>query len=252
MANGDDDAVSAAQRKRNRTGRSQFPAANVYSNTAPAAVYGNPYSTGVGGGYRDMLPPELNPAYQAAINRPRPRLTTIQLPGGGTATVSASSAARTAGAVSGAYINPTGPLSTAQYQSAFARGYGAPAPSFNPATGTLSGGGVEAPLESLTPQQRIGYTGANPLQELFATRHPNLAAFGTLASNAFSGLFGGGGFTRPSSAFASTAGAAVPSPTPFQTPFPSATPTPTPFRRYSDPSPTPFSYMNQPRDYFQF
>lgn len=171
----DDDAVSAAQRRRQRTGQSYFPAADIRSSDAR---------------FVGILPPEQNPAYQAAIRRPRQQFTTIQLPSGGTTSVVAPQAERTAGAVSGAYIQPTGPLTQPQYQSEFARGYGGAGPSFNPATQTLSAGGVEAPVESLTSAQRIGFTGASPLQEMFASRYPNLARFGTLAHNAFAGLSG--------------------------------------------------------------
>lgn len=166
-------------------------------------------------------------------------MTTIQLPGGGTTTVPASSAAAVYRGVPGSRTyNPAEQFDLA---AAYKRGYGAPAPSVQ--GGNLVTGGVATPPELLTPQQRSQYgVQGTPFQRFadpFKT-NPALTAginllggFGSRIASWFSGA-------RPSSAFASSANGAIPSPTPFQTPFPSATPTPTP-RRYSD---TPADYFN--------
>ncbi len=237
-----DDALTAAQKRSLRTGRSFFPAANTYGSGSGNAGFGP--SSG-------LLSPDQNPAYQAAIAKGRVNrndLVTIQSPDGiGSIRVPRASAQRMAAAVPGSYIVPTGPLSPGQYTAAYNRGVGAPNPIFNPTTGTLTAGGVEKPTEQLTPGQRTLY-GAPPQgfkeTALRAIGQGNVGDLGVVnnqqyAQNLGFGLpnFGQqlGGFARNISRFfgggnlpsvPATANAAQPSPTPYATPSPSPTPTP--------------------------
>ncbi len=149
-----------------------------------------------------VLPPDQNPAYQSAIAKGRPNTSAyswITTPSGGQMRVPNSFAwqPKTGTALEGSFVNPaTGPLTQDQYASNWNKGNGAPAPSFNATTGTLASGGVETPVEALTIPQRSQLPNSNPFLEQwganFAAQNPRLAAFGTLASNAFKGLFGGG------------------------------------------------------------
>ncbi len=186
-----DDLLNAAQNRR-RTGRSFFPAANYPQGQT---LIGSRYGTSSA-----VLPPDQNPAYQAAIAKGRPNMNNyswITTPEGGqmrAPTGSINALVRPNTALSGSFVNdPTGPLSSDQYNYAWNKGYGTPAPSFNQGTGTLASGGVAVPVEQLTPAQRSVLPGSNPFVDQwganFSTQHPTLAAFGTLAANAYRGLF---------------------------------------------------------------
>ncbi len=170
------------------------------------ATYGSGYgSQGFGPG-SGLLAPEDNPAYQAAIAKGRPNMNNyswITTPSGGQMRVptgSIDSLVKPNTALSGSFVNPaTGPLSSQQYAANKAQGYGAPNPTFNPGTGTLSAGGVEAPVEGLTPQQRVGIPGTNPFLDKWASnfrsQNPTLGAIGSFAYNALQGLRSG--FNNP-------------------------------------------------------
>ncbi len=185
----DEDAVIAAQRRAARTGRSFFPAANsqVLMNAGGSSNF-------------HALPPDQNPAYQAAIATGRPNMNAyswITTPSGGQMRVPTGFAwqPKTGTALEGSFVNPaTGPLTSQQYASNYAKGYGAPAPSFNPATGTLAASGVETPVEQLTLPQRSVLPGSNPFLEQWAanlrSQSPRLAGALSLANKTFSGLRG--------------------------------------------------------------
>ncbi len=187
----EDDLLNAAQ-KRRRTGRSFFPAANgLYSDGTHGQIIqmsgeGSAYSGAQTGGYgpgRGALPPDQNPAYQAAIARPRLQrgdLTTIRTPSGGFVTVPSGSAGAAAQAVPGSQITQIGNQVPIDRSGAYARGYGAPNPTIQ--GGYQIAGGVANPIENITPQARIA-GGAGSALDYFRS-NPALTA----ATNALSGF----------------------------------------------------------------
>ncbi len=225
-----DDALTAAQKRAMRTGRSFFPAANTYGSGSGNAGFGP--SSG-------LLSPDQNPAYQAAIAKGRPNradYTTIQLPGGGTSSVPTASVGRylalfpgrsaipaaggapAVGGQSAASIydpNRAQDITHLQNQLNFPRLYG------------QGYGNVPPVSQPLTAQERV-QRGQSGIGEIASVAAHNL--FGVPQNqNIIAGLgrnigswFGGGNI--PS--VPSTANAAQPSPTPYATPSPSPTPTP--------------------------
>ncbi len=219
-----DDILNAAQR-RTRTGRSFFPAAN---GSAQGQTIG--FSGAGNGGFR-ALPPDQNPAYQAAISKPRPNMNNyawITTPSGGsmrvpTGSVGALLAPGTS--LTGSQVTQIGNQLPIDRAAAYAKGYGAPTPTIQPSVSgpVLAQGGVANPVENLTPQARIAGGVGSTLDYLRS--NPAL----TVATNALGGFgrniaswFGGG--NTPS--MPPSVPATQPSPTPYQTPTPSATPTP--------------------------
>ncbi len=170
----EDDLLNAAQ-KRTRTGRSFFPAANYsQGQTIIPSRYGTSSA---------VLPPDQNPAYQAAIARPRLQrgdLTTIRTPSGGFVTVPSGTAGAAAQAVPGSQITQIGNQVPIDRSGAYARGYGAPTPTIQ--GGYQFAGGVANPIENLTPQARIA-GGAGSALDYFRS-NPALTA----ATNALSGF----------------------------------------------------------------
>ncbi len=177
----EEDAVLAAQRRAARIGRSFFPAANfpqgqIIQNTGAgqggigainATVGMDTRGTGTSGtafgGFR-ALPPDQNPTYQAAIAKGRPDTSGyvwLQSPQGGQMRVPASSVAKLHAAMPGSYVEPTGPLTPQQYASNYQKGYGE-TPYFNPATQALASGGVQRPVEQMSPAQRTYYGAPTP------------------------------------------------------------------------------------------
>jgi hypothetical protein len=195
----DDYVIEAAKelaRQRRQNKKSFFPAADAINSTPQGQVI-----IPQGGSQNfHALPPDQNPAYQAAIAKGRPDMgayTWITTPSGGQMRVPTNFALKpkTGTALEGSSVNPaTGPLSPDQYAAAYNRGFGAPAPSFNPETGTLASKGVETPVEALTIAQRSQIPGSNPFLEQwganFAARNPRLGALGNLAVKTFSGVRG--------------------------------------------------------------
>ncbi len=169
-----DDLLNAAQNRR-RTGRSFFPAANYpQGQTIMPSRYGTSSA---------VLPPDQNPAYQAAIARPRLQrgdLTTIRTPSGGYVTVPSGTAGATAQAVPGSAVTQIGNQAPIDRGAQYARGYGAPTPTIQ--NGYQFSGGVANPIENLTPQARIA-GGAGGTLDYFRS-NPALAA----ATNALSGF----------------------------------------------------------------
>jgi hypothetical protein len=193
----DDYVIEAAKelaRQRKQRARSFFPAADAINSTPQGQVI-MPQ-----GGSQNFhaLPPDQNPAYQAAIVKGRPDTSSyvwLKSPDGvGQMRVPVGSVTALNQAIPGSYVEPTGPLTQQQYASNYARGYGAPNPSFNPETGTLSSKGVETPVEALTIPQRSQIPGSNPFLEQwaanFSARNPRLGALGNLAVKTFSGVRG--------------------------------------------------------------
>ncbi len=232
----EDDLLNVAQNRR-RTGRSFFPAANYpQGQTIIPSRYGTSSA---------VLPPDQNPAYQAAIAKGRPNMNNyswITTASGGqmrVPTASIDTLVRPNTALSGSFVNPpTGPLNSNQYNSSYAKGYGAPAPSFNQGTGTLASGGVATPVEQLTPAQRSVLPGSNPIVNQwaanFAANNPRLAAFGTLAANAWTGLRGT--LNTPSAdQYVNNLSTGQPSQQSVQSQnYYGYNPSPAPVRRYSD------------------
>ncbi len=245
-----DDILNAAQR-RTRTGRSFFPAANyrgININAGPSANAINSSPTGQTimssryGTSSAVLPPDQNPAYQAAIAKPRPNMNNyawITTPSGGsmrvpTGSVGALLAPGTS--LTGSQVTQIGNQLPIDRAAAYAKGYGAPTPTIQPSVSgpVLAQGGVANPVENLTPQARIAGGVGSTLDYLRS--NPAL----TVATNALGGFgrniaswFGGGNTPSMPPATAAQPTSNNPSPTPYQTPFPSPTPTETP-RRYSD------------------
>lgn len=169
------------------TTRSFFPAAR---NALATGARSTPYGGGSGnygfGPNSGLLSPENNPAYQAAISRPRLQrgdLTTIRTPSGGYATVPSSSAGGAAQAVPGSQVTQIGNQAPINYAAQVAKGYGAPNPTIQ--GGYQIAGGVANPIENLTPQQRIAGGAGAGLDYLKS--NPALAAiggaFGTFGRN---------------------------------------------------------------------
>ncbi len=213
MSYQDDIYNQIARNSRTRTGRSFFPAANGSYRGINYTLGGQPSANAINssptgqtimpsryGTSSAVLPPDQNPAYQAAIAKGRPNMSAyswITTPSGGQMRVPTRFAwqPKPGTALEGSSVNPaTGPLTADQYASNWNKGYGTPSPSFNSTTGTLANNGVETPVEALTIPQRSQIPGSNPFLEQWganlAVNHPALAAFGTLASNAFNGLRG--------------------------------------------------------------
>ncbi len=215
-----DDILNAAQNRR-RTGRSFFPAAN---GSAQGQTIG--FSGASAGGFR-ALPPDQNPAYQAAISRGRPNMnnyTWITTPSGGQMRVptgSVGSLLAPGTSLTGSQVTQIGNQAPVDRGAAYAKGYGTPNPVIQ--GGYQLAGGVANPIENLSPQQRIqggvggvlDYLRAGPtslaLQNVIGGFGQNVARW-----------FGGG--QNPSSVGGGSANAAAPSPTPYQTPSPSPTP----------------------------
>jgi len=176
----DEDALTAAQQRAMRTGRSFFPAANTYRginlNAAPnpnaITDTGQGETLNVGDsrfGFR-ALPPYQNPAYQAAIAGGRPArsgYTTIQTPSGGTMSVPISSSDRYSALLNKLPSVPTG-FERPNTQTAFALGD----------TGVVPTGNT--PYER---SFRMGYEGG-------AVTRPESAGFGYQAGQALAGLAG--------------------------------------------------------------
>ncbi len=240
-----DDALTAAQKRALRTGRSFFPAANVQGQIIQGSGAGNA-GYGIGNG---VLPPDQNPAYQAALLRPKSGgLTMINSPTGGSMGVTAGQLQK--------YLNkgytlsnqPLNPVASAALQPSSIPGAGGKSIAFM--SGYLGGQGgalssVTAPSNAVvaprTPVDTSWYNtpaamairGAIPSNQQYAANLgaglPNFSQIGQQLGGLYRGIaswFGGGNL--PS--VPATANAAQPSPTPYQTPFPSATPTPTPFK----------------------
>ncbi len=248
-----DDALTAAQKRAMRTGRSFFPAANAINATPQGQIIqrSGAGNTGYGIG-NGAIPPDQNPAYQAALSRGRVNrndLTTVYTPSGGTIMVPNKSLGGALAAIKGSTIQPK-----TAYATDYAKGYGAPTPTIQ--GGYQIAGGVANPIENLTPQQRVT-GGAGSTLDYFRTNPSlNVAAnvlsgFGNrVASNQQYGANLGaglpnfsqigqqlGGLARNIGSFfgggnlpsvPATANATQPSPTPYATPSPS--PTPTPFK----------------------
>ncbi len=242
MSYQDDIYNQIARNSRTRTGRSFFPAANTPAGGQTLNVPDSTY------GFR-ALPPDQNPAYQAAIARPRPNMNNyawITTPSGGqmrvpTGSVGALLAPGTS--LTGSQVTQIGNQLPIDRAAAYAKGYGAPNPTIQDTmipmnrpgvnAAQLSGsglvqGGVYNPVENLTPEQRIQYGRANPIDYLKSNPALNVAM------NALSGFgkniaswFGG----RNMPSMPPSTAATQPSPTPYQIP---PTPTPTPPTRYSD------------------
>ncbi len=246
-----DDALTAAQKRALRTGRSFFPAANTYRginiNAGPSAnaINSTPqgqqiYGSGAGNaGFTPsnaLLPPDQNPAYQAAISRGRPDMNNyswITTPSGGQMRVPTGSVGNllNTGSLRGSQVTQIGNQAPIDRAAAYARGYGAPTPSVQQFSGgpALVQGGVANPVANISPQQRVQYGVGSTLDYFKTNPALNVAAsaLGGLGRNVAS-WFGGGNL--PSIPPTANAGQPSPSPTPYQTPFPSATPTPTPFK----------------------
>ncbi len=225
-----DDLLSAAQR-RTRTGRSFFPAANYSPLTTANQGVRIGYQAGGAGA---TVAPEDNPAYQAAISRPRAgsgSYTWITTPSGGSMrvpTASVGNLLKPGTSLSGSQVTQIGNQLPIDRAAAYAKGYGAPAPAIvgvgTPGQAYQKSGGVYNPIENLTPQERIAGGVGSTLDYLRS--NPALTA----ATNALSGFgqniarwFGGG---APSAFGGTSAAGAPPSPTPIpsSTPIPTATP----------------------------
>ncbi len=223
-----DDILNAAQNRR-RTGRSFFPAAN---GSAQGQTIG--FSGAGNGGFR-ALPPDQNPAYQAAISRPRPNMnnyTWITTPSGGQMRVPTGSVGNLLApgtSLTGSQVTQIGNQAPIDRNAAYAKGYGAPTPNVQQFAGgpALVQGGVANPVANISPQQRVQYGVGTGLDYLRTNPALNVAvsALGGFGRNIAS-WFGGGNLPNA----VPSANAAVPSPTPLQTPSPSPTPTATPFR----------------------
>ncbi len=248
----ENDLLNAAQRRRTRTGNSYFPAANTYRginiNAGPSANAINSTPQGQTimpsryGTSSAVLPPDQNPAYQAAISRPRAgsdAYTWITTPSGGQMRVPTGSvgALLQTGSLRGSQVTQVGNQAPIDRAAAYARGYGAPTPNVQQFAGgpALVQGGVANPVANISPQQRVQYGVGTGLDYL--RTNPSL----NVAVNALSGFgrnvaswFGGGNL--PSVPPSANAGVPSPSPTPYQTPVPSPTPTATPFKTASDQS----------------
>lgn len=201
-----DDLLTAAQ-KRTRTGRSFFPAANGSYRGINYTLGGQPSTNAINStpqgqtlgvpdsryGFR-ALPPEQNPAYQAAISRPRLQrgdLTTIRTPSGGFVTVPSSSAGAAAQAVPGSTVTQIGNQFPIDRAAAYAKGYGAPNPVIQ--GGYQIAGGVANPIENLTPAARAAGGVGSTLDYFKANPALNVAvnALGGFGRNIAS-WFGGG------------------------------------------------------------
>ncbi len=224
MAAVDDIYDQITRNSRTRRGQSFFPAAN---GSAQGQVL-IPAGGSRGGG---VLPPDQNPAYQAAISKPRAgsdAYTWITTPSGGQMRVPTGSVGallQPGSSLTGSQVTQVGNQLPIDRAAAYAKGYGAPNPTIQ--GGYQIAGGVANPIENLSPQARIA-GGAGSTLDYFRS-NPALTA----ATNALSGFsrnlaswFGGGNL--PS--VPTTANAAQPTPTPYQTPSPSPTPTATPFK----------------------
>ncbi len=236
----EDDLLNAAQ-NRKRTGRSYFPAANTYRginiNAGPSANAINSTPQGQTlipsryGTSSAVLPPDQNPAYQAAIAKGRPNMnnyTWITTPSGGQMRVPTGSVGNLLSpgtSLTGSKVTQIGNQAPIDRNAAYAKGYGTPTPTIQ--GGYQIAGGVANPVENLTPQARIAGGAGSTLDYFRSNPALNVAvnALGGFGRNIAS-WFGGGNL--PSVPPVSNAG--VPSPTPFSTPVPSATPTSTPFK----------------------
>ncbi len=210
------------RRRRNAASRVRFPQGQIIQGSGAGS-----------GGYgigRGALSPEDNPAYQAAIARPRAgsdAYSWITTPSGGqmkVPTASLGNLLRKGSDLADSQVTQIGNQLPINYATEKAKGFGAPSP-------VIQGGyqiarGVANPIENLTPQQRIAGGAGSGLD--FFRSNPALTAGLNLARSAASriaGLFGGGNPLIPSA----NAGQPSPTPTPYQTPQPIAPlPTPTP------------------------
>ncbi len=227
-----------------RRRRSYFPAAsatyrgiNINARPDPNAVNSTPQGQTLipsrYGTSSAVLPPDQNPAYQAAIAKGRPNMndyTWITTPSGGqmrVPTASLGNLLKPGTSLTGSQVTQIGNQAPIDRAAAYAKGYGAPTPAIQNFAGgpALVQGGVANPASNLSPQQRVQYGVGGVLDSL--RTNPSLTAaasfFGGVGRNVASW------FNQPAlPSIPSTANAAQPSPTPFQTPVPSPTASPTP------------------------
>jgi hypothetical protein len=160
------------------------PSRNAINDTGQGEII---TGSGGGGGYgigRGQLPPDQNPAYQAALSRGRVNrndMTTVYLPSGGTMRVPNKSLGGTLAAIKGSTIQPK-----QAYSEDYAKGFGAPAPYVTgvgaPGQKYLKSGGVYNPIENLTSQQRVQY-GVGGAMDNFRNNPTALAIGSRLATN---------------------------------------------------------------------
>jgi hypothetical protein len=199
-----------------------------------------------------VLPPDQNPAYQAALSRGRLQrgdLTTITTPSGGTITVPSASAGRAAAAVRGSQVTQIGNQLPIDRTAAYNKGYGEPNPIIQPSASgpVLAQGGVANPIENLTSQQRGQYGVGGFLDSLRSSPVSLALGVNNLIPDNISPIGIGQGLVNAASRigqgvanfFGGTPANAAPapspdalpapsaSPTPIQTPVPTATPSPT-------------------------
>lgn len=165
---------------------SYFPGANAQVNALSNQMRGLARNLGVGDAFgpgQGLLPPNQNPAYQAALQRPRPATTNYTNPSGGTIGVAAGS--RLPSGYAQLQGQPTGNISTPESRSAvnaappytnypqdYAKGYGAPS--------------YPSQQQPLTPGQFI--TNAITAPYRYAA-----SGFGTLGQNVYNYFSGSGG-----------------------------------------------------------
>ncbi len=265
-----DDIYNQITRNTQRRGRSFFPAANAgyrgisgtyrginmgaqpNPNAINSTTQGETIRTpgGIGPSFyspnsSQALPPEQNPAYQAAVRVPRsdPRyqLTMINSPNGGSMGVKPS---EVQGYLQKGYTLTQPVITPAQQNinqfnqgAAYAKGYGAPAPTVQQFAGgpALVQGGVANPVANISPQQRVQYGVGTGLDYLRTNPALNVAvsALGGFGRNIAS-WFGGGNSPSIPPATAAQQPVGVPTPTPPQIP-PQYDLGSEP-RRYSDPN----------------
>jgi len=262
----DEDALTAAQKKALRTGRSFFPAANMATQGQVLIPAGG----SLGG---RALPPEQNPAYQTAIAKGRPARSGyefIQTPSGGSMAVPIGQKGKYTDLL---YKN--NPVTNTGFQrpdtqAAYNLGFqGGPAVG-NTAYARSYNLGFQGDAVQRPPSAGLGYQVGSAIANFSPT------AVGQGIANTASrigGFFGFGQSQRPSGFGGGSTNAAIPSPTPYATPV--ASPTPTPYKTTdarSDllrdtegtfygggqapiPTPTPTPYaprLAQPRRYFDY
>ncbi len=208
MSYQDDIYNQIVRNSRARTGRSFFPAANTSAGGQTLNVPDSTY------GFR-ALPPDQNPAYQAAIARPRPNMNNyawITTPSGGQMRVPTGSVGNLLApgtSLTGSTVTQIGNQLPIDRAAAYAKGYGAPTPTIQPSVSgpVLAQGGVANPVENLTPQARIAGGVGSTLDYLRSNPALNLAtnALGGFGRNIAS-WFGGG--NMPSMPPAAAAGSA--------------------------------------------
>lgn len=222
MAAVDDIYNQITRNSRKRSGRSFFPAANAQGQTIQFSGSSTPTRVGTGFGPNNgLLPPDQNPAYQAAIAKGRPArsgYTMIQTPSGGSIAVPVGQTRKYTDLLFKG--NPTADtgFQRPSNQAAYALGDTGAVPTGNTPFEKSYRMGYEGGPVNAAPSAGIGYQVGQ-----FASNIPS--ALGGFGRNIAS-WFGGGNL--PS--IPATASAAQPTPTPYQTPSPSPTPTATPFK----------------------